>query len=173
MWLRFTTLAFIIITISMHERIFVRNKCFKETHCLFHPWRCTSWTSLVWVCTTIFGHSVKRRRRNPFWIGPELRPEGLGSPSAEPGIRAALRNWTSDSNSARPQFLRLGAMDKALACYAGGWGSNPDTTKVYSAPILSVTSAMCTLSLTMAVVICYSLNTCHGEGKKRGIMVKS
>ena len=57
-------------------------------------------------------------------------------------------------------------MDKALACQAGGRGSNPDTTKEFSAPILSGTPAMCTLSLTMPVVTCSSMNTCHGVGKK-------
>ena len=31
----------------------------------------------------------------------------------------------------------------------------------------------CALSLTMPVVMCPSVNTCHGGGKKRGIMVKS
>ena len=56
------------------------------------------------------------------------------------------------------------AMDKALACHTGGWGSNPDMTKVYS--ILSGTPAMCTLSHTMPVVTCSSLYTCHGGGKK-------
>ena len=64
-------------------------------------------------------------------------------------------------------------MDKALACHTGSRGSNPDMTKVESAPILSGTSAMCTFSLTMPVVKCFSVNTCHREGKKRGIMVKS
>ena len=37
-------------------------------------------------------------------------------------------------------------MDNALACHTGGPGSNPVTTKVYSAPILSGIPAMCTLS---------------------------
>ena len=41
-------------------------------------------------------------------------------------------------------------------------GSNPDTTKDLSAPILSGTPAMCTLSLTMPVITCSSMNTCHG-----------
>ena len=61
---------------------------------------------------------------------------------------------------------------KALACHTVGQDSNPDTTKVYSAPILSGTPAMCTLSLTMPVVTCSSVNTCHGGGRKRGILVK-
>ena len=52
------------------------------------------------------------------------------------------------------------AMNKALACHAGGQGSNPDTTKV---PILSGTPAMCTLSLTMPIITCSSVNTCHGR----------
>ena len=64
------------------------------------------------------------------------------------------------------------AMDKALAWRTDGWGSNSDTTKVYSAPILLDTPTMWTLSLTMPVVMCCSVNTCHGGGKKRGIMVK-
>ena len=35
------------------------------------------------------------------------------------------------------QILQEGhsTMDKALAWHTGGWGSNPDATKVYSAPI--------------------------------------
>ena len=37
-------------------------------------------------------------------------------------------------------------MDKALACHTGGWDLNLHTTKVYSAPILSGTHDMCTLS---------------------------
>ena len=60
-----------------------------------------------------------------------------------------------------------GAMDKALA-----QGSNMDTTKIYSAPILLGISTMCTLSLTIPVITWSIVNTCHGEGKKRGIMVK-
>ena len=40
------------------------------------------------------------------------------------------------------------AMDKALACQAGGLGSNPDTTKEFSAPILLGTPITCTLSLS-------------------------
>ena len=39
-------------------------------------------------------------------------------------------------------------MDKALAWHTGGWGFNLDTTNIYSAPILSGTPAMCTLSLS-------------------------
>ena len=58
-------------------------------------------------------------------------------------------------------------MDKALACHTGGWGSNLDMTKVYSAPILLGPPAMGTLSH----------NACRHElqheyllqgGKKRG-----
>ena len=64
-------------------------------------------------------------------------------------------------------------MDKALACHTGGWGWNLDKTKVYSAPILSGTPVICTLSLTMPAATCSSVNTCQGEVKKRGIMVKS
>ena len=65
-------------------------------------------------------------------------------------------------------------MEKALAWHTGSQGSNLDTTKVYSAPILSGSPAMCSLSL--------SHNACrhvlHREylsegGKKRGVMVKS
>ena len=69
-------------------------------------------------------------------------------------------------------------MDKALACHTGGRGMNRDTTKDFSAPILSGTPAMCTLSLslslslTMPVIMCYSMNTCHWGSKKRGIMAK-
>ena len=62
-------------------------------------------------------------------------------------------------------------MDKALACYPGSQGLNPDTIEDFSAPILSSTPATCTLSLTIQVVMCSSLNTCNRE--KRGIMVKS
>ena len=62
-------------------------------------------------------------------------------------------------------------MDKALACHTGGQGSNPDMTKVYSAPIL-LGYPQCALSFTMPVVTCSSVNTCHGGGKKRGIIVK-
>ena len=63
-------------------------------------------------------------------------------------------------------------MDKALACHAGSQALNQDMTKDFSAPILSGTPAMCTLSPTMPVVTCSSVNTCHGGGKKNGIMVK-
>ena len=59
------------------------------------------------------------------------------------------------------------AMDKALALYTGGWGSNQDTTKVYSTPILPGNPATCTLSLTMPILTCSSANTCHRGGKKR------
>ena len=45
------------------------------------------------------------------------------------------------------------AIDKALACHTGSRGSNPEMTKVYSAPILFGTPAMCTLSI--------SHNACH------------
>ena len=41
------------------------------------------------------------------------------------------------------------AMDKALACHAGGQELNPDTTKDFSVPILLGNPTMCTLSLTM------------------------
>ena len=66
-------------------------------------------------------------------------------------------------------------MDKALAWHTGGQCSNLDTTKFNSAPIHSGTLAMCTLSVyvTMTVVMCSSVNTCHKGGKKRGNMVKS
>ena len=43
-------------------------------------------------------------------------------------------------------------MDKALACHTGGLGSNPDTTKDFSAPILSCTPP-CALSLSCHYVI--------------------
>ena len=61
--------------------------------------------------------------------------------------------------------------DKALAGHAGSWGSNPDMLKVYSAPIQSGTPTMRTLSLTMPVVMCSSVNACHGVGENRGIMI--
>ena len=61
-------------------------------------------------------------------------------------------------------------MGKVLACHAGGRGSNPDTTKDFSAPILLDTPTMSTLSLAMTVVKCYSMNVTGG--KKRGIIVK-
>ena len=63
-------------------------------------------------------------------------------------------------------------MDEALAWHTGGRGSNPDTTKVYSAPILSGTPAISTLSHAMIVVMCSNMNTSHGGIKKRGIRVK-
>ena len=56
-------------------------------------------------------------------------------------------------------------MDKALACAAGNWGSYSDNTKDSSAPILSDTPSMCTLSLTMPVVTWSSVNTCLVGGK--------
>ena len=58
------------------------------------------------------------------------------------------------------------AMDKAVACHAGGRGSNPGTTKVYSAPILSGPPAMCALSLTMPVITCSSMNICPRRVKR-------
>ena len=61
-------------------------------------------------------------------------------------------------------------MDKALTWHTGIQGSNPDTSKVYRAPILLGTPAMCTLSLTMPVITCSSMNTCHRGGKKTGMM---
>ena len=63
-------------------------------------------------------------------------------------------------------------MAKALAWHTGGPSSNPDMTKVYGAPILLGAPAMCTLSLTLPVVLCSNVNTCHGGGKKRVIMGK-
>ena len=72
-----------------------------------------------------------------------------------------------------------GVMDNALACHAGGRGSNPDKTKNFSVSekfknVLPSTRVpvMGTLSLTMPVVACFSMNTCHGGGKRRGIMEK-
>ena len=47
----------------------------------------------------------------------------------------------------------------------GSRGSNLDTTKVYSAPIVSATP-------TMPVATSFSVNTCHTRGKKRGLVVK-
>ena len=60
----------------------------------------------------------------------------------------------------------LCAMDKALACHAGGQGSNLDITKDFSAPILLGTHAICTLSHTIPVVTCSSINTWHGGVKR-------
>ena len=61
---------------------------------------------------------------------------------------------------------RISAMDKALAWHTGSRGSNLDTTKVFSAPILSVTTAMCTLSHNA----CYHVLQCEyllqGVGSK-------
>ena len=70
----------------------------------------------------------------------------------------------------RVQPVGESAIDKALAWHTGGQGSNPDMTKVYSAPILTGTPA---ITPAMPVVMCSSMNTWHGAGKKRGIMVKS
>ena len=52
------------------------------------------------------------------------------------------------------------AMDKALACHTGSRGLKPNMTKVYGAAILSGTPTMCTLSLTILIVKCSSMNTC-------------
>ena len=62
--------------------------------------------------------------------------------------------------------------DKTFAYHSGDLSSNPDMTNDFSGPILSGTSAMCTLSLTMPVIMCSYLNICYGGGKKRGIVVK-
>ena len=56
------------------------------------------------------------------------------------------------------------AMDKALPCHADGRGSNPDTIKDFSAPILLEIPAMCTLSFAMPVVMCSSVTL--GEVKR-------
>ena len=53
-------------------------------------------------------------------------------------------------------------MVESLACHAGGRDWNPDTTKVYCAPILPGTHAMWTLNLAMPVVMRSSMSTCHG-----------
>ena len=58
------------------------------------------------------------------------------------------------------------AMDKALGWHTGFRGSNPHTTRVYSAPILSGTPAMCTLSHTMPVITSSSMNLVTGEVKR-------
>ena len=64
------------------------------------------------------------------------------------------------------------ATDKALPWHTGGRDSNPDTTKAYSAPILSGTHANCTLSHNAC---CHVLQRDYLRrgGKQRGIMVKS
>ena len=55
-------------------------------------------------------------------------------------------------------------LEKALTWHADGWGLNPNTTKVYIAPILLSTPAMCTLSHIMPVAPCSSVNSCHRGG---------
>ena len=62
-------------------------------------------------------------------------------------------------------------MDKAFTCHTGSWGSIPDTTKVYCAPILSGTPTMCTLSHNACRNVLQREYLARG-GKKRGIMVK-
>ena len=52
-------------------------------------------------------------------------------------------------------------MDKALACHAGGQGSNLDRTKVYSAPTLLGTLP-CALSLAIPVRV-----MCEVKGERR------
>ena len=42
-------------------------------------------------------------------------------------------------------------MDKALAYHTSGWGSNPNTTKVFNAPILSGAPA-CALTLSQCLL---------------------
>ena len=53
-------------------------------------------------------------------------------------------------------------MDKALPAGQLAGGSNPVTTIYLS-----------TLILTIPIVTCSSMNTCHMGGEKRGIIVKS
>ena len=53
-------------------------------------------------------------------------------------------------------------MDEALASHAGGQGLNPNTTKVYSAPILSGTPPHAHY-LTMPVITYSGMGTCHWE----------
>ena len=60
------------------------------------------------------------------------------------------------------------ATDKALAWHTGSQGSNPD---IQTWP--KCFYPLCTLSLTMPVVTCSSVYTCHGGGKKRAAMIKS
>ena len=45
-------------------------------------------------------------------------------------------------------------------------------TKDFSGPILLGTLATCIFSLTMPVVMCSNMNTCHEGDKKRGVAVK-
>ena len=47
-------------------------------------------------------------------------------------------------------------MDKALACHTGGQGSNPNTTNVYSAPIL-----LHSLSFSLSLSLSLSLSHTH------------
>ena len=54
------------------------------------------------------------------------------------------------------------AMDKTLTCHSGGQGSNPDTTNVYSAPILSGTlPCALSLSLSLSLFLSHSLSLTH------------
>ena len=59
-------------------------------------------------------------------------------------------------------------MDKAFACWAGGGDQTRIRPKIFSAPILTGTLQHA-LSLTIPVILCSSVNTCHRGGKKRGI----
>ena len=60
------------------------------------------------------------------------------------------------------------AIEKALACHAGGQGLEKFTVLLSSRLLHDVQS----FSLTMSVIMCSSKNTCHGEGKKRASEVK-
>ena len=55
------------------------------------------------------------------------------------------------------------AMDKAVTCQAGGRGSNPDTSKDFKPSWVPATHS---LSLTMPVITCSSVNTCQGKVKR-------
>ena len=63
-------------------------------------------------------------------------------------------------------------MGEAMAWHTGGRGSSLDTTKVYSAPILSGTLAMCTLSHNACRHVLQHEYLSQWR-LKRGIMVKS
>ena len=85
--------------------------------------------------------SVVSRRRWPRVLIPSEHLSTLNSqfPINSPKFKCQLHQFFKKGH---------GAMDKALACHTGCQGSNLDTTKFYSAPILSGTPA-CALSLSL------------------------
>ena len=89
-------------------------------------------------------------------------------------MRSEINKFQSDSNFPVLQKIKLKegriaeghcTMDKALACYAGSQGSNRIIPKILVLQ-LSQVPPPCALSLTMPVVTCSSVNTCHVQGKK-------